>query len=128
MYVRVQLEQARATNAILLPQQAVTRAGTGDTVLVVDAQGHVQPRPVKVGGAQEGQWIILEGLKAGEQVIVDGVMKLAMMPPGAPVKAVPWKPGAPGASPGGTAAGAGPGAPAAGGQAPAAKASEAKKS
>lgn len=129
MYVRVQLEQARATNAILLPQQAVTRAGQGDTVLVVDAQGHVQPRPVKVGGAQEGQWIILDGLKAGEQVVVDGVMKLAMMPPGAPVKAVPWKPGAPGATPGaGAAAGGGAGAPAAGSQAPADKASAAKKS
>jgi membrane fusion protein (multidrug efflux system) len=38
MYVRVQLEQAKANNAILLPQQAVTRSGQGDTVMVVDAQ------------------------------------------------------------------------------------------
>jgi membrane fusion protein (multidrug efflux system) len=124
MYVRVQLEQAKASNAILLPQQAVTRAGQGDSVLVVDAQGHVQPRPVKVGGAQDGQWIILDGLKAGEQVVVDGVMKLQMMPPGAPVKPVPWKPGSPGAAPGGAPAAA----PAAAGSAPRANASAAKKS
>jgi membrane fusion protein (multidrug efflux system) len=106
MYVRVQLEQAKASNAILLPQQAVTRSAQGDTVLVVSAEGKVQPRPVKVGGAREGNWIILEGLKAGEQVVVDGVMKLQMMPPGATVKPVPWKPGAPAGaapSPGGSA-------------------------
>src|SRR4051812_13390913 len=100
MYVRVQLEQATVNNAILLPQQAVTRAGQGDSVLVVGQGGKVEPRPVKVGGVQDGQWIILEGLKAGEQVVVDGVMKLQMLPPGAPVKPVPWKPGAPGAAPG----------------------------
>ncbi|MFL6693560.1 MAG: efflux RND transporter periplasmic adaptor subunit [Ramlibacter sp.] len=104
MYVRVQLEQATVNNAILLPQQAVTRAGQGDTVLVVGQGGKVEPRPVKVGGVQDGQWIILEGLKAGEQVVVDGVMKLQMLPPGAPVKAVPWKPGAPAAAPNASAA------------------------
>src|SRR6476661_5562287 len=108
MYVRVQLEQAKASNAVLLPQQAVTRSGQGDSVLVVDAQGHLQPRPVKVGGAQEGNWIILDGLKAGEQVVVDGTMKLQMLPPNTPVKPVPWnggKPAAP-ASPAGSGASA----------------------
>jgi membrane fusion protein, multidrug efflux system len=109
MYVRVKLEQAKANNAILLPQQAVTRSGQGDSVLVVAANGKVEPRQVKVGGAQDGQWVILDGLKAGEQVIVDGVMKLAMLPPGTPVKPVPWKPGAPGAAPAGAPAGAGQG-------------------
>ncbi|MDB6000251.1 MAG: efflux transporter periplasmic adaptor subunit, partial [Rhizobacter sp.] len=44
MYVRVKLDQAEASNAILLPQQAVTRATTGDTVLVVAADGKVSPR------------------------------------------------------------------------------------
>jgi membrane fusion protein (multidrug efflux system) len=94
MYVRVRLEQAKASNAILLPQQAVTRSGQGDSVLVLDQQGHLQPRNVKVGGAQEGNWIILDGLKAGEQVVVDGTMKLQMLPPNTPVKPVPWKTGA----------------------------------
>jgi membrane fusion protein (multidrug efflux system) len=122
MYVRVQLEQAKANNAILLPQQAVTRSGQGDTVLVVDAQGKVAPRPVKVGGARDGNWIILDGLKAGEQVVVDGVMKLQMMPPGATVKPVPWKPGAT-AQPGGAQPAGNPSAPAA--QRPASSASKA---
>jgi membrane fusion protein (multidrug efflux system) len=129
MYVRVQLEQAKANNAILLPQQAVTRSGQGDTVLVVASDGKVAPRPVKVGGAQNGQWIILDGLKAGEQVVVDGVMKLAMMPPGTPVKPVPWQPGAPGAAPAGGAGGASAaGGPAKAGSAPRAAASAAQKS
>ena len=92
MYVRVQLEQAKASNAILLPQQAVTRAGQGDSVMVVGADGKVSPRPVKLGGEQNGQWVVLEGLKAGEMVMVDGFQKLR---PGATVKPVPWRPGSP---------------------------------
>ncbi|MBK0392361.1 efflux RND transporter periplasmic adaptor subunit [Ramlibacter algicola] len=98
MYVRVRLEQAKASNAILLPQQSVTRSNQGDTVLVVDAQGKVAPRQVKVNGEQEGSWIVTEGLKAGEQVVVDGTMKLQMLPPGTPVKPVPWNNGAPAAA------------------------------
>ena len=92
MYVRVQLEQAKASNAILLPQQAVTRSGQGDSVMVVAADGKVAPRPVKIGGEQNGQWVVLDGLKAGEMVMVDGFQKLR---PGASVKPVPWRPGSP---------------------------------
>ncbi len=89
MYVRVRLEQAQATEAIALPQQAVTRGTTGDTVMVVGPDGKVSPRPVKVGSAQNGQWLVLDGLKPGEQVMVDGFQKLRG---NAPVKAVPWAP------------------------------------
>lgn len=92
LYVRVRLEQATAGDAVTLPQQAVTRTAQGDTVSVVDAEGKISRRSVKVGGQQNGQWVIREGLKAGEQVMVDGFQKLQMMPPGTPVKAVPWKP------------------------------------
>ncbi|MGV3492817.1 MAG: efflux RND transporter periplasmic adaptor subunit [Ramlibacter sp.] len=98
MYVRVRLEQAKASNALLLPQQAVTRSAQGDSVMVVGADGKVSPRPVKIGGSQGGQWVVLEGLQPGEQVMVDGFQKLR---PGAPVKPVPW--GA-SAGPAGTAA------------------------
>ena len=93
MYVRVRLEQAKASNAMLLPQQAVTRSPQGDTVMVVDAKGQVSPRTIKVGGSQDGKWVVLEGLQPGEQVMVDGFQKLR---PGAPVKPVPW--GAPAAA------------------------------
>ena len=97
LYVRVQLEQAQATNAITLPQQSVTRTAQGDTVLVVDAEGKVAPRQIKLGSSKGAQWVVLDGLKAGEQVMVDGFQKLQMMPPGSPVKAVPWQ--APGTAP-----------------------------
>ena len=66
LYVRVRLEQAKAGNAVLLPQQAVTRTGQGDTVMVVDKEGKVGPRNVKIGNEQGGQWVVLDGLKAGE--------------------------------------------------------------
>jgi len=90
-YVRVRLSQAELPAGILLPQQAVTRTNQGDTVLVVGADGKPNQRPVKVGNAQGSQWVILDGLKPGEQVIADGFQK--MMVPGAPVKTVPWTPG-----------------------------------
>ncbi|WP_137921865.1 efflux RND transporter periplasmic adaptor subunit [Hydrogenophaga sp. 2FB] len=97
LYVRVRLEQAKASNAFTLPQQSVTRTNQGDTVSVVGADGKIEPRKVKVGGQQNGQWVILDGVKAGEQIMVDGFQKLQMMPPGTPVKAVPWQ--APGSAP-----------------------------
>ena len=108
LYVRVRLEQATAGNAITLPQQAVTRSAQGDTVSVVGADGKIASRQVKVGGQQNGQWVILDGVKAGEQIMVDGFQKLQMMPPGTPVKAVPWQ--KPGSAPAAAAAPAEPAA------------------
>lgn len=120
MYVRVRLEQAKASNAMLLPQQAVTRSPQGDSVMVVAADGKVSPRPVKVGGSQNGQWVVLEGLQPGEQVMVDGFQKLR---PNAPVKPVPW------VAAGAAAAAASAPAPsaAAAASSPASAASQAKK-
>ncbi len=104
MYVRVRLEQAKLSDGILVPQQAVQRGATGDSVMVVGSDGKVTPRPVKVGSAQGDRWVILEGLQPGEQVMVDGFQKLRA---NAPVKAVPWH--APGASgPTGAASAAAP--------------------
>jgi len=87
-YVRVRLSQAELPAGILLPQQAVTRSATGDTVLVVGADNKPVSRSVKIGSAQGNQWVVLSGLKPGEQVIADGFQK--MFVPGAPVKPVPW--------------------------------------
>ncbi|MDD2545886.1 MAG: efflux RND transporter periplasmic adaptor subunit [Burkholderiaceae bacterium] len=89
LYVRVQLEQVQARDALLLPQQAVTRSAQGDTVLVVGADGKAAPRPIRIGGQQAGQWVVLEGLKEGEQVVADGFQKLRGNPV---VKPVPWQP------------------------------------
>ncbi len=94
LYVRVRIEQAQASDAITLPQQAVTRTAQGDTVMVVGEDGKVSPRPVKIGSAKGNQWVVLSGLKAGEKVMVDGFQKLR---PGAAVKPVAWQ--APGTKP-----------------------------
>ncbi|WP_239061879.1 efflux RND transporter periplasmic adaptor subunit [Ideonella livida] len=118
LFVKVRLEQVRSDNAILLPQQAVTRGTTGDTVLVVGEDKQVAPRPVQLGGAKGTQWVVLGGLKAGEQVVVDGFQKIR---PKAPVSPVPWTPGAapaagdaPGAASGAASGAAAPAAPASG--------------
>ena len=126
LYVRVRLEQAQVANAISLPQQAVTRTQQGDKITVVGADGKLSQRTVKVGAARNNQWIVLEGLKEGEQVMVDGFQKLQMMPPGTPVKAVPWQaPGSAAASAANPPAAVSGAAPAA--SAPAAAASAGQK-
>ncbi|GCL66039.1 membrane protein [Rubrivivax pictus] len=104
LFVKVRIVQATSAQAIKLPQQAVTRGASGDTVLVVGADNKPAPRPVKVSGSQGSDWVITSGLAAGDRVIVDGVQK---MMPGAPVNPVPWSPpGKPGAAPAGAASGA----------------------
>jgi membrane fusion protein (multidrug efflux system) len=90
LFVRVRLEQAQVSSAILLPQQAVQRGSDGDTVLVVGADGRVAQRRVKVSLGQDRQWVVLDGLVAGEQVVVDGFQKVR---PNALATPVPW-PGA----------------------------------
>ena len=126
LYVRVRLEQAQVANAISLPQQAGTRTQQGDKITVVGADGKLSQRTVKVGAARNNQWVVLEGLKEGEQVMVDGFQKLQMMPPGTPVKAVPWQaPGSAAASAANPPAAVSGAAPAA--SAPAAAASAGQK-
>jgi membrane fusion protein (multidrug efflux system) len=101
LFVRARLTQAQIDNAILLQQQAVTRSGAGDMAMVVNADGTVAPRPLKISGQQGANWIVTGGLKPGEQVMVEGISKMMM---GAKtVKPVPWQ--------GGAAAPAGAGAP-----------------
>jgi membrane fusion protein (multidrug efflux system) len=96
MYVRARLEQAAAGGAMLLPQQAVLRSSQGDSVKVVAPDGSLSTRPVKVGAAKDGQWVVLEGLQSGEQVVAEGFQKLQGK---TVVKPVPWAPAAPAAAP-----------------------------
>jgi membrane fusion protein (multidrug efflux system) len=88
MYVRARIEQAVNEQAITVPQQAVLRDPTGATVMLVGADGKVTAQPVKADTAQGNVWIISEGLKPGDRVIVEGFQKVR---PGAVVKPVPWK-------------------------------------
>lgn len=103
LYVRVRLAQAELPAGIALPQQAVQRGSAGDTVMVVGADGKVAPRPVKVSLGPNRQWVVLEGLSGGEQVVVDGFQKIR---PNAPVKPVPWQPAGAASAPAAPAASA----------------------
>ena len=92
MYVRGRIAQQQVASAMLLPQQAVQRTTQNDTAMVVGADGKPSVRVVRLGGTENGNWIVLDGLKPGEQVIVDGFQKIR---PGGTVKAVPWNASAP---------------------------------
>lgn len=87
MYVRARIEQGVDQDAIAVPQQAVLHNAQGASVMLVNEQGQAEPRPVTVRTAHEQSWIIDQGLRAGDRVIVDGLQKIR---PGAPVTAVPW--------------------------------------
>ncbi len=87
MFVRVRLVMAAAPQGVRVPQQAVNRGPQGDSVLVVGADNVPAARAVKVGAASGSDWIVLDGLAAGERVIVDGLQKIR---PGMAVAAVPW--------------------------------------
>lgn len=98
-FVRVILEGAVRPGAITVPQRAVMEGPQGKIVYVLGAQGKAEPRPVSMGDWSGADWIVTSGLKAGDKVIVDGLMKVF---PGAPVQvgdpnAPP--PGTPGAAP-----------------------------
>jgi len=82
-FVRVTLTGATRLNAVLIPQRAVLEGPQGKFVYVVDEKSTAQARPVEVGEWAGSDWIITGGLKPGERVIVDGVMRIG---PGAPVK------------------------------------------
>ena len=78
-------ERARLHDGLVL---AVMRTPQGDHVMVVAADGQVSQRTVQLGNQQGGRWVVLSGLQAGEQVMVDGFQKLRG---NAPVKPVPWQ-------------------------------------
>jgi membrane fusion protein (multidrug efflux system) len=82
-FARVALGGGVRPAAIAIPQRAVLEGPGSKIVLTVNAQGIVEPRPVQVGDWSGEDWIVLGGLKAGDQVIVDGVVKAR---PGSPVK------------------------------------------
>ncbi len=91
-FVRVRFPQAQVDNALRVPQRAVMGGAQGQSVLVVDAEGKVSPRPVRTGAMAGTDFVISDGLKEGEQVIVNGLQKAR---PGSVVKPLPWNPEAP---------------------------------
>ncbi|MBK7136866.1 MAG: efflux RND transporter periplasmic adaptor subunit [Rhodocyclales bacterium] len=92
-FVRVRFPQAELDNAIRVPQRAVQGTpGGGQMVMTVDAEGKVAPRLITTGTMAGPDFIVTDGLKGGEQVIVNGLQKAR---PGTVVKPVPWSPAAP---------------------------------
>ncbi|KGM54358.1 hemolysin D [Lysobacter daejeonensis GH1-9] len=85
MYVRAVVGNGERKDAILVPQQGVTRDPKGNTsALVVGKDGKAETRPVKVSRAIGDRWLVEDGLKAGDRVIVEGLQKIK---PGAPLVA-----------------------------------------
>ena len=95
-FVRVTLQGAQYAKALAVPQRAVLEGPQGKIVFIVDEKGMAQPRPVQVGQWAGEDWVITSGLKPGDRVILDGVMKIR---PGAPVTIAQPKPEAPAAQP-----------------------------
>lgn len=92
-FVRAQV-QTGEQRAALVPQSAVMTGGQGRSVWTVQ-DGKAVSTPVEVGGWYGADWIVKSGLKDGDQVIVDNLIKLR---PGAPVAAKPATPAAPAAA------------------------------
>lgn len=86
MFVRAQLDEGVRTNSLLAPQRGITRDRTGNaTAMVINKESVVEQRQLKTGRAVGDQWLVLEGLAVGDQVIIEGLQKVK---PGAPAKAV----------------------------------------
>jgi membrane fusion protein (multidrug efflux system) len=89
LFVRARLEEGSTPDAILVPQLAVTRNTKGQpTALVVGAESKVELRVLQTARAVGNQWLVSDGLKPGDQLIVDNLQHVR---PGAPVKPVPAK-------------------------------------
>lgn len=90
LFVNVHVAQSQVENGVLVPQQAVTRTGQGDVVMVANADGSFAPRPVRIAGSSGTNWIV-GGLNAGDQVIVEGMM-MVQMSGAKKVQTRPWQP------------------------------------
>ncbi|WP_213131845.1 multidrug efflux RND transporter periplasmic adaptor subunit AcrA [Citrobacter sp. FP75] len=85
MFVRARLEEGINPTAILVPQQGVTRTPRGEaSALVIGADDKVETRQIVAAQAIGDKWLVTEGLKPGDRVIVSGLQKVR---PGAQVKA-----------------------------------------
>jgi len=92
MFARIRFPEAIQDNAIRVPQRAVQSGPQGQFVMIVGEESKAVPVPVKTGGMAGGDFVIADGLKGGEQLIVNGLQKAR---PGTVVKAVPWEKSAP---------------------------------
>lgn len=91
MFVRAVVKEGVNKQALLVPQQSVSRDPKGNPVaLIVDADGKVQQRMLTVDRTIGDKWLVSSGIAQGDRVIVEGMQKVR---PGASVKAVPFDEG-----------------------------------
>jgi membrane fusion protein (multidrug efflux system) len=90
MYVRVLIEQGIDSDSLAVPQQAIQRNGGGDSeVFVVDSNNTATRTEVRTGPIIDDSWMVLDGLKSGDRVVVEGFQKIS---DGTKVVPSPWKP------------------------------------
>jgi membrane fusion protein (multidrug efflux system) len=88
MFVRAVVQEGENEQAILVPQRGVSRDAKGEALALVVGPGEkVEARRLKLDRAIGDQWLVAQGLAAGDRVILEGLQKAR---PGAPVKAVPF--------------------------------------
>jgi membrane fusion protein (multidrug efflux system) len=87
-FVRVRLHGVTLPNAIVVPHEAVSQGPQGPSVYVVGENGNAHVRPIRLGPDLPAGWVVRDGLRGGERVIVDGVIRVR---PGQPVRPVPVK-------------------------------------
>ncbi len=91
MFAKVIVEEGVAGSAILVPQQAVSRDPKGNPYsIVVTPDNKAEARILKIDRAVGPDWLVLEGMKAGDKVIMEGIQRVR---PGMEVKPVPFMPG-----------------------------------
>jgi len=77
MFVRGQVEVAKQSEALTVPQRAVARDSTGQaSVLIVTDQNQVEQRLIRTESVSGDKWVVSSGLKAGERVVVEGLQKV----------------------------------------------------
>jgi membrane fusion protein (multidrug efflux system) len=86
-FLKVRVKGYTMISALLVPQRAVQQGPKGPVLYVVGAGDKVEVRDVQATSWLGTQWLIEDGLRAGDRVVVNGLQKLA---PGAPVKPVPY--------------------------------------
>jgi membrane fusion protein (multidrug efflux system) len=92
MFVRAALIEGIRSDAMLVPQRAVSRDEKGQaTVMVIGADNKVQPRTLQTTRTVGDNWLVTGGVKPGDKIIVEGGM---MLRPGMPVQGKPWNPNA----------------------------------
>ena len=95
-FMRVRITAGEYRNAFLVPQSAVFQNEKGHYLFVLDGESKAEIRPVQTGEWSGANWLVLAGLKAGDRVVVDNLLKLR---PGVPVSPQPDEAAKPAAAP-----------------------------